>query len=181
LPYVSTPACSEFSFLYGMLGTNTSLTLRSGRQPTQPAHQAFSIPAPALAPAPHSRRIPHLRRRPIPTPRPRRRRANPISHRRRRIIIPIAIHRPIVALPRRPRVVAARMAVMPTATSTAAVVVVVVMAGVRRVVVRTCGSRVGLSRVSGVPARFGDYYYPGVDYARDPAEDCEDDVEQKGA
>jgi hypothetical protein len=70
---------------------------------------------------------------------------------------------------------------MPSSTSTAAVMVVVVMAGVRRVVVRTCGSRVAvsLSRVSGVPARFGDYYYPGVDYAGDPAEDCEDDVEQE--
>jgi hypothetical protein len=40
---------------------------------------------------------------------------------------------------------------------------------------------VGLSRVSGVAAGFGDYYYPGVDYAGDPAEDCEDDIEQEGA
>jgi hypothetical protein len=75
---------------------------------------------------------------------------------------------------------ASRVAVMST-SSTAAVMVVVVMAGVRRVVVGTCGSRVGLSRVSGVPAGFGDYYYPGVDYAGDPAEDCEQDVEEEGA
>jgi hypothetical protein len=55
------------------------------------------------------------------------------------------------------------------------------MAGVRGVVVGTCGPRVavGLSRVSGVPARFGDYYYPGVDDAGDPAEDCEEDVEEE--
>jgi hypothetical protein len=72
---------------------------------------------------------------------------------------------------------ASRVAVMST-SSTAAVMVVVVMAGVRRVVVGTCGSRVGLSRV---PAGFGDYYYPGVDYAGDPAEDCEQDVEEEGA
>jgi hypothetical protein len=35
--------------------------------------------------------------------------------------------------------------------------------------------------MSRVPAGFGDYYDPGVDYAGDPAEDCEEDVQQEGA
>jgi hypothetical protein len=109
-------------------------SLHSPRQPFQPAHQASSIPTPTLtpAPAPHSRRIPHLRRRPIiPTPRPRRRRANPIPRRRRILLIPIAINRTLVAPPRRPSVVASSVAVVSTSTSAAAVMVTtVVVAGV---------------------------------------------------
>lgn len=74
-----------------------------------------------LIPAPRRRRIAHLWRRPIPTTGPRRRRADAVSGRRG--IIPVTIHRTIVAFPRRPSVVSSRM--------TAAAMFTVMMSGVR--------------------------------------------------
>ena len=57
--------------------------------------------------------------------------------------------------------------------------VVVVTAGVRRAVV--VGVAVAGSSRSVVPRGLGDDYDPGVDYSRDPAQDCENDVDEEGS
>lgn len=99
----------------------------------------------SLIPALRRWRIAHLGRGPIPTDRPRRRRADAIS--RRRSIIPVTIHRTIIALPRRASMVSSRVAapamfavvmsgVRGTAVSTTAAVIMTVVAVMARARVR---------------------------------------------
>ena len=64
-----------------------------------------------------------------------------------------------------------------SASATAVVVMVVVTAGVRGAVV----VGVAMARSSRVVPRWlGDDYDPGVDDSGDPAQDCEDDVDEEG-
>jgi hypothetical protein len=64
------------------------------------------------------------------------------------------------------------------AAATAVVVMVVVVAGVRRAVV--VGVAVARSSRGRMPRGLGDDYDPGVNYSGDPAQDCEDNVDEEG-
>jgi hypothetical protein len=101
-----------------------------------------------LIPTPHRLRITHWWRR-LCVPHLRRRRTDSIP-RRRSSNIPVIVHRPVIALPRRSRVVASRMALC---VCVSAVMVAVVSGMGRRAAVVAVATMVAAMRVARVWSR----------------------------